>query len=492
MPVVRVGEGRRGGGRDPAGRAGCAGRAGPTRTGKVDRLTAADGLLRPALEAAVAVARAGEDAVPARPAPPALRPFLQFARLPARALVAARRVIDADEAFRERVVEEVSEHEVGRAGWIFLSRPPGWEEELDELSRAATEAEAEEAERRAEGDARRRLGIAEETARRAEEAAADARAEAARAAEALADQRRARRAADRRVTELSASLAALTADRDQARAEAAAAAAATAAAQRRAEQARAEAEALRRAPPPPPPPPVVAPEPPPPVAVTDDAAGFPDSEAAGEALATAARAARELAAGLEAAAVAFGVAPPEATDDDAGIPARGGAGTPTAGPHLRPVRPPRPPARAPLPLPPGILEDSPEAAAHLVRRRGVVLLVDGYNVSQAGWPDLPIAEQRRRLVDALGELSARTGADVRVVFDGSDVGPAPVATTAQAVRVRFSPPGTEADDVIVAEVAEIPRGRPVVVVSSDRRVRDGSRARGANLLRSSQLLGLLR
>ena len=158
----------------------------------------------------------------------------------------------------------------------------------------------------------------------------------------------------------------------------------------------------------------------------------------------------------------------------------------------RPARAPRPPGRAPALLPPGILEDSPEAAAHLVRRRGVVLLVDGYNVSQAGWPGLSIAEQRRRLVDALGELSARTGADVRVVFDGSDVGPAPVATTAQAVRVRFSPPGTEADDVIVAEVAEIPRGRPVVVVSSDHRVRDGSRSRGANLLRSSQLLGLLR
>jgi len=80
----------------------------------------------------------------------------------------------------------------------------------------------------------------------------------------------------------------------------------------------------------------------------------------------------------------------------------------------------------------------------------VVILVDGYNVSHAGWPGTPIAEQRRRLVDALTELVARTGADVRVVFDGGDVVEPPlVATTARTVRVTFSPPDVEADDVIV-------------------------------------------
>ncbi len=102
-------------------------------------------------------------------------------------------------------------------------------------------------------------------------------------------------------------------------------------------------------------------------------------------------------------------------------------------------------------------------------------------------------EQRRRLVDALAELVARTAADVRVVFDGGDtVDPPMVATTGRTVRVSFSPPDVEADDVIVAEVGEIPAHRPVVVASSDRRVRDESRERGANLLRSSQLLVLLR
>jgi predicted RNA-binding protein with PIN domain len=147
----------------------------------------------------------------------------------------------------------------------------------------------------------------------------------------------------------------------------------------------------------------------------------------------------------------------------------------------------------PATLPPGILEDSPEAAEHLARLRGVVMLVDGYNVSHAAWPRTPVAEQRRRLVDALGELAARTGGDVRVVFDGADSAEPPVVpATAQAVRVRFSPAGVEADDVILDAIGDVPEGRPVVVASSDRRVRDEARARGANLVRSSQLLSLLR
>ena len=42
--------------------------------------------------------------------------------------------------------------------------------------------------------------------------------------------------------------------------------------------------------------------------------------------------------------------------------------------------------RRPLPLPPAVFDDSAEAAAFLTGTDGVVLLVDGYNVSLAGWP----------------------------------------------------------------------------------------------------------
>ncbi|MGI9022296.1 MAG: hypothetical protein ACR2HV_03485, partial [Acidimicrobiales bacterium] len=109
----------------------------------------------------MAVARAGEDDVPAQAAPVALRPFLHFAKLPPRALVAARRALDGDPAFRARVAEQVSADDVGPAGWLLLTRPPGWEDELEALARRADEERAVVDEQRAEDGARRRLGAAE-------------------------------------------------------------------------------------------------------------------------------------------------------------------------------------------------------------------------------------------------------------------------------------------------------------------------------------------
>lgn len=463
----------------------------------------ADSLLRPALEAAVAVARSGEGDVPVQAAPVGLRPFLNFARLPSRALVAARRALDADDAFRARVVAEVSEDAVGHAGWIFLVRPDGWEVELDALARRSEEDRARVDDHRAEDGARRRLGAAEEAGRRAEEAAAAARAEASRAGAALAEERRIRRAATSEAADLARRADALAVERDQAVADAARARAVSARARTEATTARSEATAARadaaaaieagkaadaeaeaaddrrseRAS-------AVVDQPSsvmPPGAVSVEGAG---------ALAAAAGAARALADALGAAARSLGRVEPMTAS-----PRRtpGSPASPPASPPSSRSRRPRVTPRVAAPLPPAIFEESSEAAEHLARLPGVVILVDGYNVSHAGWPGTAIADQRRRLVDALGELVARTGADVRVVFDGADIVEPPiVATTARAVRVTFSPPDVEADDVIVAEVGQIPPHRPVVVASSDRRVRDESRARGANLLRSSQLLVLLR
>jgi len=114
-------------------------------------------------------------------------------------------------------------------------------------------------------------------------------------------------------------------------------------------------------------------------------------------------------------------------------------------------------------------------------------------VSQTGWPDLAIAEQRRRLVDALTELAIRTGADISVVFDGADpLWPPVVPATARVVRVSFSPAEVEADDVVLARVADLDASRPVLVASSDRRVRDGAAGMGANVISSPQLLAALR
>src|SRR5438094_588011 len=60
-------------------------------------------MLRPVLEAAVQVARAGESADPVQPGPPALRRYLRFAKLPVPALDIARRVARAAQRGRQAV-----------------------------------------------------------------------------------------------------------------------------------------------------------------------------------------------------------------------------------------------------------------------------------------------------------------------------------------------------------------------------------------------------
>jgi len=135
---------------------------------------------------------------------------------------------------------------------------------------------------------------------------------------------------------------------------------------------------------------------------------------------------------------------------------------------------------------PGRVED-PAALDRLLALPSVHLLVDGYNVTKTGYGELTLSDQRDRLVNQLGALAARTGAEVTAVFDGAGVVAVPIAAP-RGVRVLFSEPGVLADDVIRALVAAEPEGRPVVVVTSDRAVAESVRRRGAHPVPSSVLL----
>ncbi len=115
------------------------------------------------------------------------------------------------------------------------------------------------------------------------------------------------------------------------------------------------------------------------------------------------------------------------------------------------------------------------------------LVVDGYNVSKTGYPELPLADQRSRLVGQLAALAARTGAEITVVFDGAGVVTAPPRGS-RGLRVLFSDPGVLADDVIRSLVAAEPEGRPVLVATSDRAVVASVRKRGAYAVPSAVLL----
>lgn len=138
---------------------------------------------------------------------------------------------------------------------------------------------------------------------------------------------------------------------------------------------------------------------------------------------------------------------------------------------------------------PGRVED-PAALDRLLALPSVHLVVDGYNVTKTGYPELTLSGQRDRLVMQLSALAARTSAEVTVVFDGAGVVAVPT-TSPRGVRVLFSDPGVLADDVIRAVVAAEPEGRPVVVVTSDRAVADSVRRRGAHPVPSPVLLARL-
>ncbi len=131
--------------------------------------------------------------------------------------------------------------------------------------------------------------------------------------------------------------------------------------------------------------------------------------------------------------------------------------------------------------------DDPALLDHLLALPRVHLVVDGYNVTKTAWPELSLERQRDRLLTGLAPLTARSGAEVTVVFDAADTAERPLVNRPRGVRVLFSPAGVIADDVIRELVAAEPRGRPVVLASSDQELaadvtRSGARVVGASSL----------
>jgi len=477
-----------------------------------------EGVIAPALELAVVVARVSAQLRPPVQVPRPMRALVRFAKLPASARPAVRKALDDDEAFRSRVAAAGDELGVPRASSLFLHRPTGWEEELADAVREAVEAGAASEADRTDRALRRRVAGAEAAAVRLEAMLEGVRAESARAGEELANERRSKRDAEERLAAVLGRAEAAERDRDAGRRRLAELAGEL-------ERVRGELDSVaidaalgaeeRRA-------------------LVDEAAAArtaaADAEAASSRLADqlahafgdAARAAVVLAQAIASAAEALGstdplrAAHPRVTGELGGAAhpgvepdeiRRGPAATPATARRLAdgvvqalptPSRAVRAATRSragrvPHPLPPAVFDDSREAAEHLVRVSGMLVLVDGYNVTLSAWQDLPISTQRSRLVDACSELVARSGADVLIVFDGAEE-PADLRLRASASRVRwrFSPVDVEADDVLLDLVADLEPGRPVTVASSDRRVRDGARRLGANAISTPQLLAVLR
>jgi predicted RNA-binding protein with PIN domain len=168
----------------------------------------------------------------------------------------------------------------------------------------------------------------------------------------------------------------------------------------------------------------------------------------------------------------------------------GAAGASAAGQGPGPGRRPR--RRSPLAVPGGRGADDPETLAAWMGVDGVLVLVDGYNVTKhpQGFPDRGLEDQRTLLLDLCRRLARRFGAEVTVVFDGGTVGPIPTRLPLGPVEVVFTDAGRTADDEIVARTNAAPPERPVVVVTSDNELRTRVTALGATITRSPALLGL--
>jgi predicted RNA-binding protein with PIN domain len=132
-------------------------------------------------------------------------------------------------------------------------------------------------------------------------------------------------------------------------------------------------------------------------------------------------------------------------------------------------------------------DDDPALLDELLALPQVHLIIDGYNVTKTAWPNSPLHSQRQRLVTALGALVAQRRIEVTVVFDGAELSGPVQLNSPRGVRVRFSPAGVIADEVIRQLVRAEPPGRPVVVVSSDREVAESIVAMGARALGATSL-----
>ncbi|MGX4692661.1 NYN domain-containing protein [Streptomyces sp. JNUCC 63] len=133
-------------------------------------------------------------------------------------------------------------------------------------------------------------------------------------------------------------------------------------------------------------------------------------------------------------------------------------------------------------------EHDPAILDQLLALPQVHLVVDGYNVTKTGYPQMPLEKQRLRLLGQLSQLAAQTGAEVTCVFDGAELAAPVLLAPPRGVRVLFSKPGVTADELIRQLVRAEPPGRPVVVASTDREVADGIAKAGARPVASAVLL----
>ena len=383
--------------------------------------------LASALQFAVTVAAGRAARRPPEAVPDGLRPHLRRKVLAQRALDEVRTVLDGDEQFRAVVAAAAGPDLVDEIGLLWLRRPDGWQDTVAVLLAGSAAPARGTAERRRRDGAERTL---ERVTRQLEQTTRRADAATRRVEELERDLTATRAAA----AELGVQLADAVEAEATSRAERGRLGSALAEARADLERVRADGRA----------------------AVAAVERQLADVSAARD---------RALAARAATEAHALEVAVPGVV-------------------RARPSR------RHPVGLPGGLASDSADGAIHLLTTERMQVLIDGYNVAKAGWPSMSLEEQRDHAVAGAERVARRWGADIIVVFDGSDVVGA-AARGRRLVAVTFSAPGQTADDAIRAMVRQSPPEQPITVVTSDRAIVDDVRRAGCTVIPSATLLALM-
>jgi hypothetical protein len=373
--------------------------------------------------------------------PADIRPFVkaQQQRLPSSLLGRLRRVIDADNEFRAELAAAAGPEHVDDIGIEWLRREPGWEQRAAELVEQCERAAVNRNVERELARERRRRTAAEE---RAERASLDITLLSKRLADAekeLDRYRRERSVESEEIDELRSTVGVL---RKQVRD-----------ASQRADSSQHRAERFE--------------------SERDDALRRARSAEQQRDAVLAARA--ELAAPDGAAQIA--------RLRDLAESAR------TLADRLGTLVAVEPSRRRAIEVPRAQAKDPRRAAEFLLRVSGIVVFVDGYNVAKLAWPDAPLEDQRACLLDAVDGLARRFGTEIVVVIDGADIVGAH-ADRRRLARVRYSPSGVTADDVIREEIALLDPRRHAAVVSNDGEVRRDVIAAGANVISSETIVAI--
>lgn len=114
-------------------------------------------------------------------------------------------------------------------------------------------------------------------------------------------------------------------------------------------------------------------------------------------------------------------------------------------------------------------------------------LIDGHNlIGQLPHLHLDDPHDEAKLLEHLRRYRAKTGHSITVVFD-SGLSYRPGVTKKQGgITVQFAPSGKSADQLIIRRIRKVKDSQAVMVVTSDRAIRQAATQAGIRVLNSSE------